>query len=70
MTHDEFDELLKSYDPIDVEFMERFCDDRIIECRKMNPIYTSFIPSKEEAERILLIEPLSRLIEVSVENEK
>lgn len=64
------DELLKSYDPIDVEFMERFCDDRIVECRKMNPIYTSFIPSKEETERILLIEPLSRLMEVSMENEK
>lgn len=59
-----FDELLASYDPIDIEYKKRFFNDCIPIRREINPKYTSFIPSKEEAEKILLLKSLSKLVEV------
>ena len=66
------DELIASYDPIDLEYKARFHDPnewypgvedrggKVFSGRKMKDIYVSFIPNKEEVERILL-EPLRRL---------
>lgn len=65
-------ELLASYDPVDLEYKERFHDsgewysgveDRggyVFTGREMKAGYMSFIPKREEAEKILL-EPLRRL---------
>lgn len=49
------DELLASYDPIDVKFMEQFRDGYIPIHREIDPKYLSFIPTKEEVEKILVI---------------
>ena len=56
-------ELLAGYDPVDLEYKERFHDSG--ECyvftgREMKAGYMSFIPKREEAEKILL-GPLRRL---------
>lgn len=62
-------ELLASYDPVDLQYKERFRDsdewypgiedggDRVFTGRKMKADYMSFIPNRKEAEKILL-EPL------------
>lgn len=49
------DKLLESYDPIDIAYDKRFS--------VQEPAYASFITTKEEAEKILLIEPLKGLVE-------
>lgn len=59
-----FDELLESYDPIDVEYKKQFYDDAVSIHRQIDPKYVSFIPSKEEAEKILLVDVLKRLIKI------
>ena len=68
------DELLNSYDPIDLQYEARFHDpdeeypgieDRgeyVITGRDMDSNFLSFIPSREEVERILLLEPLRTLL--------
>ena len=50
----DIDELLESYDPIDLKFQERFHPPKKKES-------DSFIPSREEVEKILLREPIRRL---------
>ena len=64
--------LLDSYDQIDLEYRNRFCDieerypdigDRdcgIPAGRTTKDVYVSFVPNAEEAEKILL-EPLRRM---------
>lgn len=49
------DKLLESYDPIDIAYDKRFS--------AQETTCTSFIPTKEEVENILLIEPLKGLME-------
>lgn len=67
-----FDELLASYDPIDLEYRTRFHDPdewypgvedrggKIFTGRTIKASYMSFIPDREEVEKLLL-EPLRRL---------
>ena len=55
------DELLASYDPIDMEYTESFNEAD----KKSNPRF-SFIPTKEECEDILLA-PLRAMVEVTEE---
>lgn len=67
-----FDELLASYDPIDQNYRARFRDSdewnpdiedrggKVFTGRKMKASYVSFIPSREEVEKILF-DPLRRV---------
>ena len=68
-----FEELLASYNQIDQEYRARFHDieewypgidedrgGKVFTGRKMKAGYVSFIPNKEEVEKILL-EPLRRM---------
>lgn len=48
------DKLLASYDPIDISYDKRFS--------VQETTCASFIPTKEEVENILLIEPLKGLM--------
>lgn len=55
------EELLASYDPVDVEYMSRFREEEKKERSKL----FSFIPTKEEVEEILLINRLKeRMIDM------
>ena len=49
------DELIESYDPIDVEYRERFIKDCIPVPRTIDPKYMSFIPTVKEDQKILCI---------------
>ena len=62
----DMDELLASYDPVDVEYEKRFRDPPVPlapEPGERRSRLMSFIPSREEAEDILLIGPLRKLTE-------
>ena len=48
------DKLLSSYDSVDVAYRAKFKDADTSVCEKTMDKYFSFIPNKEEAERILL----------------
>lgn len=56
-----FEELIASYDPIDVKYRELFIKDCIPVPRKIDPKYMSFIPTVEEVEKIFCINQLKEI---------
>ena len=54
------EELLASYDSVDVEYMNRFREEEEKEKSKL----FSFIPTKEEAEEIFCIKALNGMLDV------
>lgn len=54
------DELLASYDSIDVEYMNRFKEEKEKEKSKL----FSFIPTKEETEEIFCIKVLNEMLDM------